>query len=236
MTDIRADHARYEEWDAAYVLGALPPAERREFEDHLADCEACQAAVGALAAMPGLLSRLPSADAFALLAEPEALNADPGIGVHELTASLARAAARRRRRARGWTITALTAAAAVVLVALVIPPVLDAAGRQHSDVAVALVGSAPGPLSATVALTSHGWGTSIDMSCSYRAGVSGYGAGSYALTVTDAAGATTQVTTWWAKPGDEVTLTAATEVPESDIRSIELRDAATGAVLLSSKL
>ena len=29
---------KFADWDAAYVLGALSPAERREFETHLASC------------------------------------------------------------------------------------------------------------------------------------------------------------------------------------------------------
>ena len=32
---------RYASWDAAYVLGALSPDERSEFEAHLAGCPAC---------------------------------------------------------------------------------------------------------------------------------------------------------------------------------------------------
>ncbi len=236
MTDIRPDHARYEEWDAAYVLGALSPAERREFEDHLAGCEACRASVAELAGMPGLLGRLPAADAFALLSAPEAAPDRPYAGPHELTASLAQAAARRRRRTRGWTIASFAAAAAVVAGVLVIPPVLDAVGGPHHAATVALEASAPGPLSATVALTAHDWGTSIDMNCSYRAGGANYGPGSYALYVTDDTGTATRVTTWSAKPGDDVALTAATEVQEADIRSVDLRDTATGTVLLSSKL
>ena len=47
---------KFAQWDAAYVLGALSPAERREFEEHLASCPPCQAAVSELAAMPGLLA------------------------------------------------------------------------------------------------------------------------------------------------------------------------------------
>ena len=46
---------KFAQWDAAYVLGALSPAERREFEEHLASCPACQAAVSELVAIPGLL-------------------------------------------------------------------------------------------------------------------------------------------------------------------------------------
>ena len=40
---------KFAQWDAAYVLGALSPAERREFEEHLASCPSCQAAVSELA-------------------------------------------------------------------------------------------------------------------------------------------------------------------------------------------
>ena len=57
-------------WDAAYVLGALSPAERREFEEHLAGCPACQAAVSELAGMPGLLAQVPPEDAALLAAAP----------------------------------------------------------------------------------------------------------------------------------------------------------------------
>ena len=32
----------YREWDAAYVLGALSPRDRRAFEQHLATCPACR--------------------------------------------------------------------------------------------------------------------------------------------------------------------------------------------------
>ena len=43
--------------DAAYVLGALSPAERLEFERHLAGCDDCSRSVRSLAGMPGLLDR-----------------------------------------------------------------------------------------------------------------------------------------------------------------------------------
>jgi anti-sigma factor RsiW len=50
-------------WDAAYVLRALSPAERSDFEEHLADCAVCQAAVAELAAIPDQLASLSFADA-----------------------------------------------------------------------------------------------------------------------------------------------------------------------------
>ena len=72
----------YREWDAAYVLGALPPGERREFEEHLATCDACRAAVGEIAGLPGLLGQVPVEDAVAADVTAEAAGATgPGPGV-----------------------------------------------------------------------------------------------------------------------------------------------------------
>lgn len=51
---------RYAHWDAAYVLGALGPAERREYAAHLTACEACRTAVAEIAALPGLLASVPA--------------------------------------------------------------------------------------------------------------------------------------------------------------------------------
>ncbi|WP_425955706.1 anti-sigma factor family protein [Xylanimonas sp. McL0601] len=48
----------FTDWDGAYVLGSLSPTERREFEAHLATCDACRRAVAELAGLPGLLSTL----------------------------------------------------------------------------------------------------------------------------------------------------------------------------------
>ena len=50
-------------WDAAYVLHALSPAECCEFEEHLAECGACQVAVDELAVIPDQLASLSFADA-----------------------------------------------------------------------------------------------------------------------------------------------------------------------------
>ena len=45
-------------YDAAYLLGALDPADRSAYEAHLADCRHCRRAVNQLAGMPGLLAPL----------------------------------------------------------------------------------------------------------------------------------------------------------------------------------
>lgn len=52
---MRCEH---EHDDGAYVLGALSPAERAAYEQHLATCSFCREAVADLSTMPDLLSRL----------------------------------------------------------------------------------------------------------------------------------------------------------------------------------
>lgn len=120
----------YREWDAAYVLGALGPQDRRTFEQHLATCAACRESVADLAGMPGILGMLTPEQAAALdgterhpdrgsrvPAGPRSGPAGPvdgpvgdGADVVPL-AALATGMRRRRARRRG-----LLAAAAVALV------------------------------------------------------------------------------------------------------------------------
>src|ERR1700747_529389 len=62
---VQRDH-RYAMWDAAYLLGALSPIDRREFEAHLASCPQCLHAVAELSGMPALLSLLNGNDVAAI--------------------------------------------------------------------------------------------------------------------------------------------------------------------------
>ena len=48
------DDDRYVTWDAAYVLGSLSSAERREYEAHLETCPRCRTAVAELSGIPAL--------------------------------------------------------------------------------------------------------------------------------------------------------------------------------------
>jgi hypothetical protein len=58
VTGYRDGVDRYAMWDAAYVLGSLSAADRREFEAHMANCPACWDAVEDLSGLPALLSQL----------------------------------------------------------------------------------------------------------------------------------------------------------------------------------
>lgn len=61
MIPLPQTHIRdpYRRWDAAYVLGALSPEERLEYEDHVAYCLSCPAGVVELSGLPGLLAQIP---------------------------------------------------------------------------------------------------------------------------------------------------------------------------------
>ncbi|APX00515.1 zf-HC2 domain-containing protein [Arthrobacter sp. QXT-31] len=56
----------YRHWAAVYVLGALDPGERGEYETHLAICAKCSAAVAELAGLPELLDTLAPVEAQAI--------------------------------------------------------------------------------------------------------------------------------------------------------------------------
>jgi anti-sigma-K factor RskA len=84
---------------AAYVLGALTPAERRLFEVHLADCVRCAAEVRELALVPAALAHLAPA-------------AEPAPAVR---AGLLAAVSSRSRRSASWLAAAASVALAVAL-------------------------------------------------------------------------------------------------------------------------
>lgn len=86
-----------------YVLGALEPAERADFEEHLAGCERCQAEVAELRGLPELLEQ-----ATPPVEVPPSLR-------ERTFAAVERAAAQQRRRRR-WRLALTAAAACLVLV------------------------------------------------------------------------------------------------------------------------
>jgi anti-sigma factor RsiW len=218
---------RYAEWDAAYVLGALSSGERLEFEAHLERCDECAASVAELAGMPGVLARLdrPSAEALRdLPAEP------PGAPVHAgAVAHLARRVHRRRR------LVALAGAAAVVASALG----GAALGSQPVGPAPAATRLAPvhgSAVSAELTATAVPWGTKLFWSCSYPEEAGGaYASAGYRLVVTTTAGRAETVATWAAHGEGASGLAAATSIPRSAMRAVEIRTDA-GAVLARADL
>jgi hypothetical protein len=249
-------HDRYVEWDAAYVLGALSSAERREFEAHLSQCKRCADAVSMLAGMPGLLGSLGAQDAFAILdadapgSRPAAI-VDGGSPPADILTGLT-ARVRQRRRARAWTVGLVgAAAAAAIAAAVVLPMSFGTAAPPPPTLAATLSpvnpsesGSTSSPITASIQLTSVKWGTKVAVTCSYSATPSTGGAGSaytndygrYGLYITGKDGKTNEVSSWRAWPGSTVSTAGSTEMRESDIVRVELRSLDTGAVLLGRTL
>lgn len=211
------EHRRYADWDAAYVLGALSADERRDYANHLEGCERCRAAIGELAPLPGMLARIDSAEAVAILDE----------GGTPLPLPVAD---RRRRRRIPWVAVA---AAALVLAALLIPSLGGHHGSSPSTT-VALSQTVPSPLTATVALTKTSWGTRIDMTCTYAATYHGVDA-AYELYVVDRSGHASKVSSWRAGPGEVAHTSGSSDLALADISALQVRDA-QGEVLLSAAM
>ena len=231
-------HAHYSEWDAAYVLGSLSPADRREFETHLEGCERCREAVAELSGLPGLLGRLDAERGFELLESPDAATDEaPAPLPADLVARIqGRVAA--RRRLRNGVLIGLTAAA-VVAAAIVIPVSITAAPHPAPGIALALGQVVSSPLTADVRLTSVGWGTKVDMTCNYGPATGSYSGATrknYALWVVSTDGTASELSSWSAASNSTVKLSAGTSVPVDDIASLQVRSVTDGRVLLESDL
>ena len=85
----------YATWDAAYVLGSLSPADRREFEGHLCVCPLCSQSVSELSGIPALLSKLDGGTVAAMDADGNIATPEP---TPNLLPSLMTEVRRRRRR------------------------------------------------------------------------------------------------------------------------------------------
>jgi hypothetical protein len=214
--------------DAAYVLGALSPAERLQFERHLAGCDECSRSVRSLAGMPGLLDL---ADAGVLENPPT----DPPLPA-TLLPSLHRAVDARRRR-RTVAVAGLAASAAAVA-ALSIPMVLDhddappVTGPSTSSPSskVETLTMAPlgqSPIQATLGLEPVTWGTRMLLTCTYDTAwmddVELPDEVDYLLFVTTREGRTEQVGSWRSVDGTTMRVPAATSVVRDDIATVEVR-------------
>ncbi len=214
--------------DAAYVLGALSPGDRLEFERHLPSCDDCTRAVQELAGLPGLLGRVDAT----VLEHPQVDEPVP----HTLLPALSREVVRRGRRR---TLAAAGVAAAVVAVVAVGAPVVvnqldqddgpstSAPSVEPSDIVtrpMSPVGEVP--VEATIGLEQVKWGTRLLLTCSYEPASVGYElppAVDYTLFVRTRGGTTEQVGSWRSIGGTTMHLAAATSSNRGDIESVEVR-------------
>jgi len=226
----------YATWDAAYVLGSLSPADRREYEAHLSTCPSCSQAVADLSGMPALLSKL---DGQTVAAMNEA-NEPPAMAPN-LLPSLLFAVRRRRRRSRLMTWSSTAAAAVLLAIGLFVgvaghslmSPTSAPPQASVSALPMAQVGTHA--LASTVALSSQNWGTFIDLRCVCLAPVYAHH-DRLAMVVVNRDGTHTQLATWVAEPGHTATPAGSISTPVNQIAAVQVVSADNGHVLLERSL
>lgn len=214
--------------DGAYVLGALSPAERHEFEQHLPRCKECSVSVRELAGIPGLLSRIDPS----VLEDPAEPEPVPETLLPALLSEV-----RRTRRRRTYAVVGLAAAAvALVAVPLGVSGVLSndqapaaappsASASAPVEVAMSPIGGAP--VRASLGLEPVLWGTRLDLTCTYEPDPDQYSglphSATYVLVVRTRDGKSEQVGTWKAIDGRTMRLSAATAARRAQIASVEVQ-------------
>lgn len=231
MTDNRGDD-NLAEWDAAYLLGALDPQDRRTYENYLATNPGRETELAELAGMPDILDVLSPEEALALtdLADSPSTRNRP-----DNVTSMSAAAAKRRSR-RAGIAAVVAAAAAFAIVGGVVGAAVFPRTVAVQTVAMSPMqpGSRPG-LTAQLAVTEKKWGTELYWACEYTKDWA-RDVQSYDIVVTTKAGGQTTVGSW--RPaGDEATgLSAATSIPTSEIASVDIRVTGTDEPLAVTTL
>ena len=237
----------FRSWDAAYVLGALGPEDRRAYEQHLTGCPACTAAVAELAGMPGLLRKLRPEDAEALITVPDdghlhGQQHEPG-----LVQRLATTANKRRRRVRATAVAVMVGAAAIlafggIFIGASLAPSTNVAESPVTSAptgrAVMMTPVQPATMNATLTVSSKPWGTRFDWTCNYvNVGGKLSAAKSYSMVMTDTSGVETVIATWSATQKPRATeLATSSSTATSKIRRIEIRAVETNTPLVGVNL
>lgn len=222
---------RYREWDAAYVLGALSTDERREFERHLATCDACQSGVAELAGMPGLLMKIDATTAEALLSDVVRENEFvlPLAPIQGLAqAALKRQSIMRRRIGAGMAVAASVVMVIGLIVGVNIGSSSNSGNTQNAvattGIKVAMVPIGTNAMVVNLHVTKKAWGTQISWNCVYGSDSSSWSTPqAYDLVITDASGISTTVATWSQSGSSAKGLVASTGIPLSKIKTIDVR-------------
>lgn len=229
----------YAMWDAAYVLGSLSAADRREFETHLGACPSCREAVAELSGVPALLSQLSAQDMAAINDAGSAVGTrlqTPEMSPNLLPSLLA-SVRFRRRRARLTTWVASAAAAVVLGIGVLVgvnglsathPQPSTTSAQPMSQVGTKL-------LTSTISLSSQHWGTFINLQCFCLAPPDAHH-DTLAMVVVGRDGSQTRLATWVAEPGHTATPAGSISTPMNEIASVQVVSADSGQVLLERSL
>jgi hypothetical protein len=233
------DGDRYASWDAAYVLGSLSRDDRREYEAHLESCTRCRSAVAEISGIPALLAMLDLEDVRAL---DEDAPATPPLRPEVLESVLDKVRW-RRRRSRWLTSAAVGVAAALLAVGMVIairPEIvgLETYTPEETAQAMDMNKVSETPINASISLTGFGWGTRIDMACSYGDwGQSGNTPPqNLGMVVVGHDGSHTQIATWLGLSGATALPSATTPMQKDEIAAVQLVSSENGKVLLETHL
>jgi len=204
--------------DGAYILGALSPAGRAEFERHLAQCPSCRESVASLAVLPGLLGRLDPATAAPSITAPPA----------QLRRILAAAADQRRIEQRRRIRTTIAAGLAALLVLVLVgvgvhviessdntPPAVEYSAMQQAQTSI--------PVEADIALTPAEGGTWVAMRCRYGGSYEGRTWPVWLVVFPRDGDQAEPIGSWMASSGQEITLTALTRYRPDQIARVELQ-------------
>lgn len=226
----------YVMWDAAYVLGSLSAAERREFEAHLAHCPACREAVADLSGVPALLSQL-GPDEVAAINDAGPRSVTPELSPELLTSLLAKVSWRRRRtRIVTWVASAAAAVVLAIGVFVGVQGYSSSSSSQQvtaSAAPMAQVGTTL--LTSTVQLSSQHWGTSINLRCVCLAPLNAHH-DTLAMVVVGRDGSQTRLATWVAEPGHTATPAGSISTPVDQIAAVQVVAAESGQVLLQHSM
>jgi anti-sigma factor RsiW len=230
------DNHRHAMCDAAYVLGSLSAADRREFEAHMADCPACRQAVAELSGIPAILSQL-NRNHVAAINESDHASGVPAMSP-ELLPSLLAAVRWRRRRTRLMTWTASAAAAVVLTIGVLVgiqggfptspPPQTTVSALPMAQVGTTLLAS-------TVSLSGQQWGTYIALKFVCLAPPDAHH-DTVALVVVGRDGSQTRLATWVAIPGHTATPTGSISTPVNQIAAVQVVLADNGQVMLQRSI
>lgn len=230
----------YETWDAAYVLGSLSSNERREYEAHLTGCVQCRTAVGELSGMPALLAMVTPDEVAAI----DTGGIEPPPLRPQLLDGVLLEVRRRRRRGR-WVTWSVAVAAAVVLAVGVLVAIKPASfgtseqPPQASASTVSMTPVMPSSFEATVQVVPMGWGTHIQMTCTYHEEIGSEAeeeGDKLAMYAVGRDGSRVQLATWMAREGESASPTASTSMPMEKIAAVQVVKTETGDVLLERSL
>jgi len=206
------EHQQQREALAAYVLGALDPAERRALEQHLSDCRECTAELTRLTPLPGLLGRVTEQEARADLLVPSRDLLD---GVIWRLADTERGL---RLQVRRWRLAAIAACIAALVVAVVAVAPWDT-GPDRVIVAAEPVATGTAAATGEVAAIAWEWGTTVELAAADLPRRDGY-----VLWAVAEDGRRERAGTWGVTASGSARVRGASSIDRADLDRVEVTD------------